>query len=132
MNMNTSKRIGIETNTNYGNADDRLSRFASALQILTPTEEMHDDIAAFGGCSDLNALLERTAKRRAARLISANADLVVELHARVSHKWIYNWAPSQYLNPEDALPRDTPRCGDCGEPGKMTGHMECQYPQDHE
>ena len=23
------------------------------------------------------------------------------------------------------------RCTDCGEPGERTGHMGCQYPQDH-
>jgi hypothetical protein len=23
------------------------------------------------------------------------------------------------------------RCGDCGALGERTGHMECQYPQDH-
>ncbi len=23
------------------------------------------------------------------------------------------------------------RCADCGEPGLTTGHMGCQYPQDH-
>jgi hypothetical protein len=23
------------------------------------------------------------------------------------------------------------RCADCGEYGKMTGHQDCQYPQDH-
>lgn len=24
------------------------------------------------------------------------------------------------------------RCADCGEYGELTGHMECQYPQDHD
>jgi hypothetical protein len=24
------------------------------------------------------------------------------------------------------------RCADCGEWGEMTGHMECQYPQDRD
>jgi hypothetical protein len=30
-------------------------------------------------------------------------------------------------------PADDPRgrCADCGEPGERTGHMGCQYPQDH-
>jgi len=23
------------------------------------------------------------------------------------------------------------RCADCGEPGERTGHMGCQFPQDH-
>jgi len=24
------------------------------------------------------------------------------------------------------------RCADCGERGERTGHMDCQYPQDHD
>jgi len=33
-----------------------------------------------------------------------------------------------------ACPADDPRgrCADCGEPGERTGHMGCQYPQDHD
>jgi hypothetical protein len=27
--------------------------------------------------------------------------------------------------------KKVPKCADCGEPGAMTGHQECQYPQDH-
>lgn len=27
--------------------------------------------------------------------------------------------------------KENPRCVDCGEDGELTGHMGCQYPQDH-
>lgn len=30
-----------------------------------------------------------------------------------------------------ASPHRTTRCADCGEVGERTGHMGCQYPQDH-
>ena len=35
----------------------------------------------------------------------------------------------------DTTPEHTyepPTCADCGEYGERTGHMECQYPQNHE
>ena len=32
---------------------------------------------------------------------------------------------------EDGREVKFPRCADCGEPGERTGHMDCQYPQDH-
>lgn len=30
------------------------------------------------------------------------------------------------------VPDSIEHCRDCGEPGVMTGHMECQYPRNHD
>jgi hypothetical protein len=58
----------------------------------------------------------------------------MNLDKQALDRWITRepdyYEPDDYE--DDEHEPDEPRCADCGEWEVTTGHMECQYPQDHE
>jgi hypothetical protein len=85
------------------------------LSVLYPNGQVANSGTSFA--SEADALLFLEGLDMAARLHDSRV-LLMEAEAQEDEQ-------------DDEEQDARPRCGDCGEPGERTGHMTCQYPQDH-